>query len=588
MAQPETHPTSAGLDRRAFVARLAGLGAAATVFPQVLLAAVQEKGTLTREVVLQAEKVAGLTLTDAQRDQLLEGLNGLAGDCAKLRALDMPNDVAPALRFGPLAIPGPAQAARPPVSPPAAPDPPLPDSDEALAFLPLPDLHRLLVKRAVTSERLVRLSLHQLRTADPVLHCVVALTEERALAQARQADEELDRGRVRGPLHGIPWGAKDLFAVRGYPTTWGAAPYKDQRFDEDAEVVRRLDEAGAVLVAKLSLGALAMGDLWFGGRTRNPWKPDQGSSGSSAGSASAVAAGCVPFALGTETLGSIVSPSTRCGATGLRPTFGRVPRTGAMALSWSMDKVGPIARGVEDCALVLAAVQGPDGRDADCAAAPFAWAPGASVRGMKVGIVRKAFDAEPEKEGGEPGAWTAEWKANDAAALEVLTQLGVEWVDVELPDLPVDAMTLLLLCEAAAAFDGLTRSGRDALLTGQGDDDWPNLFRQAQLLPAVSYIQANRARTLLVREAAARLAGVEAYVCPTFGASNLSLTNLTGHPQVVLPDGFKSDGTPTSFTFTGLPFGEARLLDLASAYQRATGWHRRHPAVAGREEATRG
>lgn len=582
MAENRTGAPAAGAghDRRAFLARVAGLGVASAVFPEVLWTLAQEKGALTPEVLAQAEKIAGLSLTDEQRALMLKGMTSLEEDFAKIRKLPLTNDLPPALAFSPL-LPGrkPPRSAAPGRRSPL-PAPEVPSGREALLFLPLLHLAALLRARKVSSTELTALSLERLKRHDPLLHCVVTLTEERALAQAKKADEEIARGRWRGPLHGIPWGAKDLFAVKGYKTTWGAGPYEDQVIGEDAEVVKRLDAAGAVLVAKLSLGALAMGDVWFGGKTRNPWDPEEGSSGSSAGSASAVAAGLVAFALGTETLGSIVSPCSRCGCTGLRPTFGRVPRTGAMALSWSMDKIGPIGRTVEDCALVFEAIQGPDGRDGSVIPAPFAWDAKADPRKLRVGYVKSLFDRREEE---DPDAETKkkdeEWPLFDRAALEVLRSKGVDLVEVELPDLPADSMSLLLTCEAAAAFDELTRTGRDALLTAQGEEDWPNLFRQAQLVPAVQYIQANRARTLLMRAMEGLFEKVDAYLCPSFGGQNLTITNLTGHPCVVLPDGFRKDGTPTSLTLLGGLFREAELLSLAKLYQDATAWNLRRPGL---------
>ncbi len=574
---------ASGLDRRAFMSRLSSFGLAATVFPDALWALAEEKGKVTKEVIAQAEQVAGLAFTEPQREMMVKGLNSLEEDFTKIRAVPLPNSVPPALRFVPL-LPG----ARPPegadafaLSPQTAPA--VGDDLEELAFLPATTLGVLIAEHKVTSTALTKMYLARLKRYDPILHCVITYTEERALAQAAKADEEIAAGHSRGPLHGVPWGVKDLFAVKGYRTTWGAGPYRDQVIDEDAAVVQRLDAAGAVLVAKLSCGALAMGDVWFGGKTRNPWDPEEGSSGSSAGSAAATAAGLVGFAIGTETLGSIVSPSNRCGCTGLRPTFGRVPRTGAMALSWSMDKVGPIARSVEDCAAVFAAIQGPDGQDGTVVAAPFRWDPGLDVRTLKVGYVKSLFAEKSEEDpDAEKKVQDKEWPVFDRAVLEVLRGAGVELVPVELPDLPADAMALLLSCEAAAAFDHLTRSGRDALLTAQGEDDWPNIFRQAQLIPAVEYIQANRARTLLM-EAMAKLMGtVDAYLCPSFGGQDLTITNLTGHPCVVVPDGFRSNGTPTSISFIGKLYGEGELLALARAYQEATTWHLRRPTLNGK------
>ncbi len=583
MPEPVTVSAAPGveLDRRRFLARLSGLGFAAAVFPETLWTLAQEKGALTKEVVAQAEKVAGVTYTDAQRDLLLKGMNSLEEDFAKIRTVPLPNSVPMALTFSPL-LPGTKVPPAKGRSAPSKVTPAMPPDLEDLAFMPLTHLAALVKARTVTSIQLTNLYLARLKRYDPLLKCVVTLTEERAIHQAQKADQEIAAGRYRGPLHGIPWGVKDLFAVKGYRTTWGAAPYQDQVVDEDAEVVRRLDEAGAVLVAKLTCGALAMGDVWFGGKTRNPWDTEEGSSGSSAGSASAVAAGLVGFAIGTETLGSIVSPSNRCGTTGLRPTFGRVSREGAMALSWSMDKVGPIARSVEDCALVFEAIYGPDGKDGAVVEAPFTWNAGLDVKKLRVGYVKSLFERKAESDpDAEKKEEDAEWPAFDRAVLDVLRGKGLDLIPVELPDLPAESMALLLSCEAAAAFDDLTRSGRDALLTAQGEDDWPNIFRQAQLVPAVQYIQANRARTVLMRAMAALFEKVDAYVCPSFGGQNLTITNLTGHPCVVVPDGFRAKGTPASITFIGGLYREGELLALAKLYQDATQWHLKHPALKG-------
>jgi Asp-tRNA(Asn)/Glu-tRNA(Gln) amidotransferase A subunit family amidase len=466
--------------------------------------------------------------------------------------------------------------------------------------------------------------LGRLRRYDQELRFSITLTEERALVQAKKADEEIAAGNYRGPLHGIPWGAKDLLAVKGYPTTWGAGGFEHQVIDEDATVVQRLDAAGAVLVAKLTLGALAMGDHWFGGQTRNPWNTNQGSSGSSAGPASAVSAGCVAFAIGSETLGSISSPSTRCGVTGLRPTFGLVPRTGAMALSWTMDKLGPIARSAEDCALILEAIFGPDGKDASVAIGPeFDWEEAFSsplmLRLWRVGYLKSEFDAaEPLKLEEAKAGETAEEKQKreernaqmtvgrarrdydrqyDLAALDKLKAMGVNLIPVELPKLPYGAMTALLTAEAAAAFDDLTLSGRDALLTEQGVEDWPNDFRIARFYPAVEYIQANRARTLAVQQVSALFEQVDVIVTPTTG-TQLVATNLTGHPALIVPNGLRGadapkppaiddgdnddiggPGTPVSLTFLAGHYQDAKLAAFASAYQQATGFHKLHPKL---------
>ena len=560
------------LDRRRFLTGL-GLASGSLAVASRLLA--EGPPVITKEAVAEAEKLLGLELTDAEREMMVEGLGRLRDDFAKIRAVPLPNDVPPALRFAPLP---PASLARTTASakrksrPRKVALPKVPSDLEELAFAPVTVLSQLLTARKVSSLALTEMYLGRLKRFDPLLHCVVTLTEERALARARQADREIVAGHRRGPLHGVPWGAKDLFAVSGHPTTWGAEPYREQAFDEDATVVKRLDDAGAVLIAKLTLGALAMGDVWFGGRTRNPWNPEDGSSGSSAGSSAAVAAGLVGFALGTETRGSIISPCTRCGTTGLRPTFGRVSRHGAMALAWSMDKVGPIARCAEDCALVFAAIHGPDGLD-DVVDLPFAWDPGLEVRTLKLGFLKSAFEAAPEK-GQE------QERVADRTALEALRSLGVQLVPIELPELPVNALSFILTVEAAAAFDELTRSGKDDLLARQDKDAWPNLFRTARLIPAVEYVQANRVRTLLQRETEKIVAGLDGWVAPSFGNPTLRLTNLTGHPAVVLPHGFRDNGTPMSITFTGALYGEQRLLALAKSYQDATGLHLNHPSLA--------
>ncbi len=562
----------AGLDRRRFVAWASALGLTGTALPAHLWAAA-ERGPITKQVLAEAEKLAGLEFTDAERELMLEGLAELQEDYAAIRAVPLPNSVAPAFRFDPVVAepPPPAELPRarrtmPPERQPAE------LSDEDLAFQPITRLAELVAAGRVSSSRLTGVYLDRLAALDPLLEAVITTTRELALEQADRADRELAAGRRRGPLHGIPWGAKDLLATRGYPTTWGATPFKDQRIEQDATVVTRLAEAGAVLVAKLTLGALAWGDVWFGGTTRNPWNLEQGSSGSSAGPAAATAAAMVGFSIGSETWGSIVSPSTRCGTTGLRPTFGAVSRHGAMALSWSMDKLGPICRSVEDCALVYDAIRGADGQDRSAVEAPFDWRPDRDPTALKLGYVPALFEREPEEE-------QAEWHANDLAVLDTLRDLGFELVPIELPELPVSALSLILSCEAAAAFDELTRSNRDDLLVRQIARAWPNEFRVARTIPAVEYIQASRVRTLLLERMAELMAQVDLYISPTYGGNNLLATNLSGHPQVVLPNGFRSDGTPTSITFTGRLFGEAHLLLAARAYQEATGFHLRRPPM---------
>ncbi len=524
------------------------------------------KKDLTTWDIMAAERIIGLRFTGEERALMLGRVRGHAADYRELRRFELPNSVPPALLFRPLAEEAAGPFMRRVIDLPADPDIHLPQDPQELAYYPVASLARLIRQRRITSLELTRMYLERLKKYGPELKCVITLTEELALEQARRADAEIAAGRYRGPLHGIPWGAKDLLATRGIETTWGAMPYRDQIIDEDATVVERLEEAGAVLIAKLSMGALAMGDVWYDGRTRNPWNPEQGSSGSSAGSAAATAAGLVGFSIGTETLGSIVSPATRCGVTGLRPTFGRVSRYGAMALSWSMDKIGPICRSAEDCALVFNAIYGPDGKDETVLNRSFAWEPRGDLKALRIGYLKDAFAEEYRN------------REKDQAALEVFKSLGVDLIPVELPDMPVGAMRFVLTAEAAAAFDELTRSNRDDLLVRQTANAWPNSFRQARLIPAVEYIQANRMRTQLMRRMEETMADIDVYLAPTSGRNNnLLITNLTGHPTVVVPNGFNGEGSPTSLSLVGKLFGEAELLQVALAYQEAVDFHLRHP-----------
>jgi Asp-tRNA(Asn)/Glu-tRNA(Gln) amidotransferase A subunit family amidase len=517
--------------------------------------------------IRSAEKIAALRFTGKERNMMLRNLRRNIRSYEQMREIILENHVPPSIQFNPV-LSGSTISNKPaPFS--FAPDPgvQIPESDEDLAFYPVSSLAQLIRSRKITSVELTQLYLDRLKKFGPQLECVITLTEELALEQAKKADEEIREGRYRGPLHGIPWGAKDLLATRGIRTTWGAMPYKDQIPDRDATVVKRLEEAGAVLIAKLSMGALAMGDVWYGGRTKNPWNLEQGSSGSSAGSAAATSAGLVAFAIGTETLGSIVSPCTRCGVTGLRPSFGRVSRYGAMALSWSMDKIGPIGRTVEDCALVFHAIYGPDGKDLTVIDVPFGWDAASDIQQIRVGYLKNAFDEESE---------TYE---NDMAALEVIHSLGIHLIPVELPDFPARALSFILSAEAAAAFDEMTRDGNDDLLVRQGQGAWPNTFRQARFIPAVEYIQANRLRTLLMQRMAEQMKGIDVFVTPSYGDNVLLITNLTGHPAVVVPNGFDEKGSLTSLSFIGGLFEEEKALRVAKAYQDATGFHLQHPSL---------
>ncbi len=526
---------------------------------------------ITSDVIAAAEKLAGIEFSDEERELMLSAVRDRVEAYAKMRAESLPNSVPPSAAFSPLwTDDGHAETA--PLTRLSDAGPlQRPNSDVDLAFLPVRSLAELLRTGAVSSRELTSLYIGRLKQHGPRLECVVTLLEDEAMAEAARADAEIASGRYRGPLHGIPWGAKDLLSTKGHATTWGAEPYRDQVTTEDATVVSRLREAGAVLVAKLSLGALAYGDVWYGGKTRNPWNVEAGSSGSSAGSAAATAAGLVGFAIGTETWGSIISPSTTCGVTGLRPTFGRVSRHGAMALSWSMDKIGPMCRSVEDCAIVLDAIHGADGHDLSATDEPFGWDARRDVSTLRVGYVAAAFS--------EGHGEDDEWDRADEAALAQLRALGVSLRPLELPSMDVGPLSVILNVEAAAAFDTLTRSGDDDRLVSQSEHSWPNIFRYTRLVPAVEYVQATRLRTVAMREMAETMEGVDAYVAPTFVGKNSLLTNLTGHPSVCVPNGFREKGTPMSFEFIGRLNGEADLLALARAYQESTVHHLARPPV---------
>jgi len=614
------------VDRRDFLTTASRFGLGATLFPGALYALAQGQAAVTKDMVLQAATIADVPIPPEDVDAMLNTLNNRMAGYDAIYKLGMANSVAPAYDFDPVPSGMRIDTARKPMRMSASAVRPaaVPKNLEDLCFATVRELATLVRARKVSSVDLTQMYLARLKRLDPQLHCVVTITEDRALAQARQADRDLAAGKYHGPLHGLPWGAKDLLAVKGYPTTWGAGGFEHQMIDEDATVVQRLDRAGAVLIAKLTLGALAQGDHWYGGITRNPWNLAQGSSGSSAGPASATSAGCVAFSIGSETLGSISSPSTRCGVTGLRPTFGRVPRTGAMALSWSMDKLGPLCRAVEDCALVLDAIQGPDGGDRTVRAAAFNWDAQLDWRKLKVAYLKQEFEGGPPRPAPVAPATPpkpdslltpAELKDREEsrrfrelqhqttqydrqfndAALAKLRAMGVTLEEVALPyELPWSAMTALLNAEAAAAFDDLTRSGKDKLLTGQGPNDWPNIFRAARLMPAVEYIQANRARMLGIQAMGKIFDRYDVVVTPTFGLQ-LTITNLTGHPALIVPNGFRGSdapafspdfggnyggpGTPVSLTFLGKLYGEAAVCALGRAYQEATGFHTKHPAL---------
>jgi len=522
---------------------------------------------ISRRDIKGAEKIIGLKFSPEEQKMMLKELKRSLTSYTALRKIELPNSIPPALAFNPI-LPGMTfEKEQKPVFFTTTPDIQAPENPEELAYFPITKLSQLIRSQKITSLELTELYLKRLEKYGPELECIISLTADLARKQAQRADAEIAAGLWRGPLHGIPWGAKDLLDTEGIKTTWGAMPYKDRIPDQDATVVERLEQAGAVLVAKLTLGALAMGDYWYGGKTRNPWNLEQGSSGSSAGSAAATAAGLVGFAIGTETLGSIVSPSTRCGVTGLRPTFGRISRTGAMALSWSMDKIGPICRTVEDCAMVFNAIYGPDEKDLTIIDLPFNWRPNINIKKLRIGYLKTAFEQEYNNQ------------ANDLAVLDVFRSMDIELIPIELPEFEIDALEFLLTAEAAAAFDELTRSGEDDLLVRQNQGAWPNSFRQARFIPAVAYIQANRARTVFMQKMTKLLEKVDVYISPSFRGGNLLATNLAGHPTVVVPNGFNEKGSPTSISFNGGLYQEAAVLAVAKVYQDATEFHMQHPEL---------
>ncbi len=521
---------------------------------------------ITKEMLQQALQLTGLTFNDAQLVMMLPGVNRQSVNYDLLRKLDVPLDTEPAIHFRPL-LPGkqpPSGKARFVTG--KAPVVPKWSSAEELAFLPASQLAALVRSKKITSTELTKMYLQRLKTYGPKLNCVITLTEDLALEQAERASAEIKRGKYKGPLHGIPYGAKDLFSTKGIKTTWGAEPFQNQVPDHDATVIEKLDKAGAVLLAKLSMGALAQGGLWFGGMTKTPWDYEQTSSGSSAGSGSATAAGLVGFSIGTETLGSIVSPSTRCGVAGVRPTYGRVSRFGAMGLSWTMDKIGPICRSVEDCALVLRAIAGSDGRDVTVVDAPIHWERRLPLSKLRIGYLKEEFD---KLEGDQKTVYDN--------ALEALRKAGAKLDPITLPDFPLAGLRMVLTAEAATAFDDLTRSGGVEQLKGQAPGDWPNTFRTARTMSAVEYIRAQRGRTLLMQAMDQFMSQWDVFVSPSFSPS-LTITNLTGHPQVVAPCGFFK-GLPQGLLFTGRLYEEGTPMRVAYAYERATEWHAMHPKL---------
>jgi len=564
-------------DRRSFLAYFSALGLAPTLFPGVLWGKLEEEKTagVTKEMLRDAAAVAGITFTDQQIDRMLEGVNKNLAHYEELRKVPLDNSVAPPLYFNPIVSGMKIDRTKRTFRPSAPARVTRPRNLEEAAFWPVTKLAELIRTKQVSAAELTEMYLDRLKRHNPRLLCAVTITGDLARRQAREADQEISAGRYRGPLHGIPCGVKDLLTAKGYPTTWGAAPFKSRVIDKDATVVSRLKEAGAVLVAKLTTGELALDDVWFGGQTKNPWDLSMGSQGSSAGPGSATAAGLVGFSIGTETGGSIVEPSGICGVTGLRPTYGRVSRYGAMTLTWSLDKIGPMCRSVEDCALVLNAIQGPDNLDLTVQDVPFNWDADLDIRKLRVGYLKAAFSDTRQ---------SAQVDANDAAALEKIRSLGVKLVEVALPEHADLDIGIIIYGEGNAALKDPVET-QPELLVRQDRVTNQNALR---LLPAVEYLNAQRVRTLLMQEMARVMENIDVYLVPfdygdytpnPIATQNTGVTNLTGHPCVVVPHGFNEKGNPTSLTFVGKLFREAEMLALARAYQNATEWLLKHPPL---------
>jgi Asp-tRNA(Asn)/Glu-tRNA(Gln) amidotransferase A subunit family amidase len=587
--------------RRRFVSALSGLGLGGTLLPGALLAQAQQSNDarVTAAMLADALAVAGLSASDDDQKAMLQAVNRNLNSYDDVRKVGIPNDVAPPSYFSPI-MPGmkvnrnrePLRFSTPNVKRPA--------KLEDVAFWPILDLAHLIKTRQVTSSELTEMYLSRLHRHNEKLNCVVTFLDELARLQAREADQEIAAGKYKGPLHGIPWGAKDIIAVKGYKTTWGSGAFQEQVLPGDASVVEMLRDAGAVLIAKLTTGELAQGDRWFGGQTMNPWNLTEGSSGSSAGPASATVAGCVAFGIGSETSGSILSPSGRCGATGLRPTFGRISRYGVMALAWTYDRLGPLCRYVEDCAVVMSVIGKPDNRDLSVADIPFNWNARSDFKKLRVGYIRDAFD-DPR----------------DQKVLETVQSLGLRPVSITVPDAPSDVLGFGV--ESAAFFHEMVATGNDKKMTNPGR---AASWRPANLIPAVDYIQSQRARAIMMAKLAEATADVDVYIVPTGnpggggrggrGAStatdgaagaaaaapapggrgggrgnfqrtplqrHFAMANSAGYPAVSMPHGFQESGSPTAITFYARPFAEAEMLALAKAYQDASGFHLKHPSL---------
>jgi Asp-tRNA(Asn)/Glu-tRNA(Gln) amidotransferase A subunit family amidase len=537
-------------------------------FSLLMVTSIVAQDTITKKDIAAASRLMDLQYTDKEVDTMYEGVKENLLLLKAMHRQKLSNSVQMSLAQNP-ALPGMVFPTKQEKIKWNLPKTHLPTDLNELAYYSIEELASLIKSKKISSVELTKFFIERIKKYGDSLQCVISITEDIAIQQATEADAAITSGKYKGLLHGIPYGLKDLFSVKGTKTTWGASPYKNQIIEEDAYVYTRLREAGAVLVAKFTLGALAMGDYWYGGRTKNPWNLQFGSSGSSAGSASATVAGLVPFAIGTETWGSIVSPASTCGATGLRPTFGRISRTGAMALSWSLDKVGPICRSAEDAAVIFSFIHGTDGLDASAVSKPFNYQPSADIKKLRIGYAKNYFDLIRD-------TTRSEWKV-----LETFKQMGVELIPIVFPDTVYKSniMDAVISAESAAAFDEFTRNNIDDEMTRQGVFDWPNSFRVSRLMPAVEYVNANRLRYLLMQKVNEAMQQVDVLICPTRGSGNQSaITNLTGQPVVCVPTGFdKRTNAPFSISFLGNLYDEASILLAAKAYQKATAWDEMHP-----------
>lgn len=526
-----------------------------------------KEGSISKKSILHSQKLIGLDMNREYMEPMASYLARNKAGYDSLRAFEIPYEIFPSVLFDPhpRGYQFPSAEGTPYFSIPKNIE--LPENRNQLAFFTIPQLASLLQSRKITSVELTQFFISRIKEYDSKLHSVITLTEELAMEQAKRADAEIEAGKIRGILHGIPYGVKDLLAVKGYPTTWGAEPYRNQVIDMTATVVQRLEEQGAVLIAKLVSGSLARGDVWFGGKTLNPWDLTQGATGSSAGSGAATSAGLVPFAIGTETLGSITSPSARTGITGLRPTYGRVSRYGVMSLSWSMDKIGPMARNAEDCAIVFQAIYGKDENDPSTREIPFNYSSPKDIKSLKVAFLQKDIEKDTTDSG-----------KNMQASLEVFRKMGLDLIPIELPDrYPYEAFDIILRAESGAFFDELVRSGEVDLMIEQHEGSRANSLRQSRFIPAVEYLQANRVRTMLIEEINALFEEYDVILAPSSGSRQLVITNLTGHPALSVPNGLDKKGRPTSLTLLGNLYQEGKILELAKAYQEMTEFDESHP-----------